>query len=88
MHCGAERATGAPQTFFYNNKLQFSDPTTNQVLLEIISTAGDGASIEWARSSSRGTRSIHPNTRVTYSTGTFDQKLNPTSTPTRRRAFG
>ena len=32
MHCGADRATGAPQTFFYNNKLQFSDPTTNQVV--------------------------------------------------------
>jgi len=30
MHCGADCATSAPQTFFYNNKLQFSDPTTNQ----------------------------------------------------------
>ncbi len=30
MHCGADCATSAPQIFFYNNKLQFSDPTTNQ----------------------------------------------------------
>ena len=27
MHRGAEQATGAPQTFFYNNKLQFSELT-------------------------------------------------------------
>ena len=32
MHCGANLATGAPQTFFYNNKLQFSDPTTNRAV--------------------------------------------------------
>ncbi len=32
VHCGANQATDAPQTFFYNNKLQFNDPTTNQVV--------------------------------------------------------
>ncbi len=32
MHCGADRATGAPQTFFYNNKLQISDLTTNRAV--------------------------------------------------------
>ena len=32
MHCGADLATGAPQTFFYNNKLQFSDLTTNRAV--------------------------------------------------------
>jgi len=32
MHCGADRATGAPQPFVYNNKLQFSDPTTNRAV--------------------------------------------------------
>ena len=32
MHCGADWATGAPQTFFDNNKVQFSDLTTNQAV--------------------------------------------------------
>ena len=32
MHCGADQATGATQAFFYNNKLQFSDPTTNRAV--------------------------------------------------------
>ncbi len=31
-HCRAFEATGAPQTFFYNNKLQFSNLTTNRAV--------------------------------------------------------
>jgi hypothetical protein len=44
--CGAYQATGAPQTFSYDNSLQFDEQTTKPVLLETISTAGDYSSIE------------------------------------------
>jgi hypothetical protein len=33
VHCGDFSATGAPQTFFYNNKLQYSDLTSNPDLI-------------------------------------------------------
>ena len=32
VHRWAIHATGAPQTFFYNNKLQFSELTTNRAV--------------------------------------------------------